>query len=112
MFDDYETKAERRRGEGKKAEEREGKGEEEEKDEDEGGGEDEGDEESSGIRIRRDAIFMHLYPEKFIEVLVVADFSMLQFYGPHEIHIYLLTMMHIVVPVGSMINEDKCNVGA
>ena len=51
---------------------------------------------SQASRYRRDAPLLHLYPERFIEVFIVADSSMLQFYGPKEIHIYLLTMLHIV----------------
>ena len=70
-------------------------------DEEQGRGEARGEEEVEMGRVgrrRRDAALLHLYtyPEKFIEVFVVADLSMLQFYGPKEIHIYLLTMMHIV----------------
>ncbi len=81
-----------------------------------GGGDDDekrlgrGEEEEEIRRVgrrRRDAALLHLYtyPEKFIEVFVVADSSMLQFYGPKEIHIYLLTMMHIV---SLKMNSESC----
>lgn len=51
-----------------------------------------------GARVRRSPDLTSTSSEHYVEVAVVADWSMINYHGAHELEAYIFTLMNMVPP--------------